>query len=172
MAIDSASKRASVPGVARPWMRSHWPGTKDAAWRHSVGNSYAGVAGEVAPPVVGGTGDGTLSTSAGVAGLMTAEGTALLRPTSGVACLVKASGTADLSTSAGAACLMTASGQAALRTSSGAAGLSAASGQAALATSDGIAGLNTTEGEAELARASIALTGFEGRPREQEEAEA
>lgn len=43
MAIDSAAKRASIPGVGRPWMRSiSVDATKPAAWRQAVGNLYAG----------------------------------------------------------------------------------------------------------------------------------
>jgi len=43
MALDTAAKRSSVPGVGRPWMRGITPdATKSEAWRHSVGNTYAG----------------------------------------------------------------------------------------------------------------------------------
>jgi len=43
MALDTAAKRSSVPGVGRPWMRGITPdATKPEAWRHSVGNTYAG----------------------------------------------------------------------------------------------------------------------------------
>jgi len=42
MALDTREKRASVPGVARPWMRGIYPNaTKGQAWREAVGNSYA-----------------------------------------------------------------------------------------------------------------------------------
>ena len=43
MALDTAIKRASVPGVGRPWSRGVKP---DAAhglpWRYMVGNAYNG----------------------------------------------------------------------------------------------------------------------------------
>lgn len=43
MAIDTAQKRASVAGCGRPWMRGIVPtASKDEAWRHTVGNTYAG----------------------------------------------------------------------------------------------------------------------------------
>ncbi len=43
MAIDSAEKRQSVPGVGRPWMRSQFPvATPDEQWRAGVANSYGG----------------------------------------------------------------------------------------------------------------------------------
>lgn len=52
MALDTAAKRASVPGVGRPWMRGITPdATKPEAWRHSVGNTYAGFS--FSAPVVG-----------------------------------------------------------------------------------------------------------------------
>jgi len=41
MALDSAAKRAAVPGVGRPWMRSQqFDSGKGRAWRASVGNAY------------------------------------------------------------------------------------------------------------------------------------
>lgn len=43
MAIDTREKRASVPGVGRPWMRGKNPdGTKVAGWRAASGNAYSG----------------------------------------------------------------------------------------------------------------------------------
>ena len=42
MALDSREKRASVPGVGRPWYRTKLPGTVDEAWRMASGNVYAG----------------------------------------------------------------------------------------------------------------------------------
>lgn len=43
MAIDSKEKRASVLGVARPWMRDKFPvATPDEEWRASSANSYGG----------------------------------------------------------------------------------------------------------------------------------
>jgi hypothetical protein len=42
MSIDTREKRASVPGVGRPWMRDKLPGTADAAWRRASGNAYSG----------------------------------------------------------------------------------------------------------------------------------
>ncbi len=43
MAIDSKEKRASVMGVARPWMRDKFPvATPDQEWRISSGNAYGG----------------------------------------------------------------------------------------------------------------------------------
>jgi len=42
MAIDSREKRTSAAGVGRPWMRAtHTDAAKGAAWRQSVGLSYA-----------------------------------------------------------------------------------------------------------------------------------
>ena len=41
MALDTAQKRAAVPGVARPWMRSISPDVgKGREWRASAGLSY------------------------------------------------------------------------------------------------------------------------------------
>ena len=42
MAIDTQQKRMSVMGVGRPWMRAHFPGTINAAWRLATGNVYSG----------------------------------------------------------------------------------------------------------------------------------
>lgn len=43
MALDSFAKRASVPGVGRPWMRSQAPNsTPDVTWRASAGLAYGG----------------------------------------------------------------------------------------------------------------------------------
>ena len=42
MAIDTAEKRQSAPGVGRPFMRSHFPTTIDEQWRLGVGNVYNG----------------------------------------------------------------------------------------------------------------------------------
>jgi len=44
MALDSLTKRASVPGIGRPWYRTKNPDvTLPAAWRQASGNTYAGV---------------------------------------------------------------------------------------------------------------------------------
>lgn len=51
MAIDSRKKRASVPGVGRPFMRGKFPGTIDEGWRHGSANSYAGTV--LSPPAGG-----------------------------------------------------------------------------------------------------------------------
>ena len=52
MAIDSKEKRASVLGVARPWMRDKFPVvTPDEEWRISSGNAYGGNA--LSPPAGG-----------------------------------------------------------------------------------------------------------------------
>ncbi len=40
MAIDTEEKRMSVPGVGRPWMRTHFPTTIDKQWRSGVGLTY------------------------------------------------------------------------------------------------------------------------------------
>ncbi len=43
MAIDTREKRASVPGVGRPWMRGKNPNaSKTQAWRLATGLAYAG----------------------------------------------------------------------------------------------------------------------------------
>jgi len=42
MAIDTREKRMSVPGVGRPWMRSHHTETIDEQWRLGIGNIYNG----------------------------------------------------------------------------------------------------------------------------------
>jgi hypothetical protein len=172
MSIDSAAKRASIPGVARPWHRTTWPDSaKGEGWRHSVGNSYAGVADEVAPPVVGGTGDATLSTSSGIAGLSTATGEATLSTSSGIACLSTASGEATLRRSTATAGLASAAGEATLRPTTAVAALRKASGDATLSTSSGTAGLSKASGEATLATSSIETTGFRGEQRAQEAAQ-
>ncbi len=51
MALDSKEKRASVPGIGRPWYRTKLPGAVDAPWRAASGNVYAGLtyAAAVAP---------------------------------------------------------------------------------------------------------------------------
>ena len=42
MAIDSALKAASVVGVGRPFLRSHWTDVqKGPDWRAGTGSSYA-----------------------------------------------------------------------------------------------------------------------------------
>ncbi|MCZ6898275.1 MAG: hypothetical protein O7D95_06185 [Betaproteobacteria bacterium] len=51
MAIDSREKRQSVPGVGRPYMRSHQTATIDEQWRLGVGNVYNGNA--LSPPAAG-----------------------------------------------------------------------------------------------------------------------
>lgn len=44
MALDTAAKRRSVPGVGRPWLRSHLnDASAGSAWRINSGNAYAGV---------------------------------------------------------------------------------------------------------------------------------
>lgn len=49
MAIDSKEKRASVLGVARPWMRDKFPvAVPDEQWRASSAHSYGGNA--LSPP--------------------------------------------------------------------------------------------------------------------------
>lgn len=58
MAIDTIEKRASVLGVARPWMRDKLPGTVDEAWRLASGNVYAGNA--LSPSAAGGPTPGSL----------------------------------------------------------------------------------------------------------------
>lgn len=41
MALDTAAKRAAVPGVGRPWMRGQLPSLgKGREWRSSTGLSY------------------------------------------------------------------------------------------------------------------------------------
>lgn len=75
MAIDTVNKRASIPGVGRPWMRSKWPdANKDQAWRAAVGNAWAGaviltVAPVLSLPTAVGTGrysgSGTVTTDKG-----------------------------------------------------------------------------------------------------------
>ena len=43
MALDSRTKRASVLGVGRPWMRTKEPdATKGEDWRIASGNAYGG----------------------------------------------------------------------------------------------------------------------------------
>ena len=43
MALDSKPKRASVPGVGRPWMRLHEIDvTLDQGWRQNSGLAYGG----------------------------------------------------------------------------------------------------------------------------------
>ena len=51
MAIDTREKRASVPGVGRPWSRGQQPGAIVAAWRLASGNAYSGNAVAGALPV-------------------------------------------------------------------------------------------------------------------------
>jgi len=52
MAIDTREKRASVLGVARPWMRSITPdASRGETWRKTVGNIYSG---NVLTPVLNG----------------------------------------------------------------------------------------------------------------------
>ena len=54
MAIDTRSKRASVLGVGRPYMRGKNPdAAKDQAWRMATGNVYNGNA--LGAPPAGGT---------------------------------------------------------------------------------------------------------------------
>jgi hypothetical protein len=42
VAIDTREKRASVLGVARPWMRDKLPAANSERWRISSGNAYCG----------------------------------------------------------------------------------------------------------------------------------
>jgi len=43
MAIDTAAKRMSIPGVGRPWMRGQrFDAALGVGWRQSAGNGYAG----------------------------------------------------------------------------------------------------------------------------------
>lgn len=45
--INTAQLRRAATGVARPYMRSHFPDSaKDASWRASVGLSYRGLTAE------------------------------------------------------------------------------------------------------------------------------
>ena len=68
MAIDTAEKRQSVPGIGRPWHRVVFPiATPDVQWRASVGNSW-GANGIEAPPVVGGRIMSSLAHHGGLAG--------------------------------------------------------------------------------------------------------
>jgi hypothetical protein len=97
MAIDTSQKRAAVPGVARPFMRSIVPTlVKDAAWRYSVGLSY--------PP------SGMVVVPSGFVGV-TAGGQDRLVTASGGSPLVAASGAVDPVISAGAVETLTAVGQ-------------------------------------------------------------
>ena len=50
MAIDDQQKRMSVTGVGRPYLRAHFPGTINEAWRLAAGNVYSGNALGGAPP--------------------------------------------------------------------------------------------------------------------------
>jgi len=63
MALDSKAKRAAVPGVGRPWMRSQYQDvTLGRAARASIGNAYP-VANFQAPgPAPTGPPVGTLTT--------------------------------------------------------------------------------------------------------------
>jgi len=49
MALDSKAKRASIPGVGRPWYRTKQPAANSVAWRIASGNAYGGNA--IAAPV-------------------------------------------------------------------------------------------------------------------------
>ena len=42
MAIDTQQKRMSATGCGRPYMRGHFPGTINQAWRIAAGNAYSG----------------------------------------------------------------------------------------------------------------------------------
>ncbi len=42
MAIDTQQKRMSAAGCGRPYMRAHFPGTINQAWRIAAGNAYSG----------------------------------------------------------------------------------------------------------------------------------
>ncbi len=71
MAIDTQQKRMSAAGAGRPFMRGHFPGTINEAWRIAAGNAYAGNA--LTPPVGGRimgalAGKGGLAGSGGIAG--------------------------------------------------------------------------------------------------------
>lgn len=65
MAIDTQQKRMSVTGCGRPYLRGHFPGTINEAWRLSIGNVYAGNA--LTPPV-GGRIMSSLAAGGGLAG--------------------------------------------------------------------------------------------------------
>jgi hypothetical protein len=171
MAIDTVAKRVSVLGHGAPWYPIVWPdGTKSVGWRASVTSVYAGVGAEVAPPVVGGTGDAYLASTSGVAGLRPASGTANLIPVAGVACLRGTEGEAQLHRSSAAiGWLSPSEGVATLKTSTAVAGLHPTTGGADLARSSGVAGLRRTEGDAVLKASTIqAATGFTGKQRAQE----
>ncbi len=66
MAIDTQQKRMSAAGCGRPYMRGHFPGTINEAWRIAAGNAYSGNA--LTPPV-GGRLMGTLAGPGGLAGM-------------------------------------------------------------------------------------------------------
>ena len=40
--LDSKAKRASIPGVGRPWYRTKQPAANSVAWRIASGNAYGG----------------------------------------------------------------------------------------------------------------------------------
>jgi len=42
MAVDTQQKRMSAAGAGRPYMRAHFPGTINQAWRIAAGIAYAG----------------------------------------------------------------------------------------------------------------------------------
>ena len=42
MAIDSQQKRMSATGCGRPYLRGHFPGTINEAWRLAAGNVFSG----------------------------------------------------------------------------------------------------------------------------------
>ena len=55
MALDSKAKRASIPGVGRPWYRTKQPAANSVAWRIASGNAYGGNAIAAATTSVGWT---------------------------------------------------------------------------------------------------------------------
>jgi len=119
MAIDTVAKRASVPGIARPWSRGLYPdATKAEAWRASVGNTY--------PPTVStfkqlaatitASGDvgADLTRTVDISATITASGDvgAELKSVKYVVATITASGdvTADLTRTVAVAATITASG--------------------------------------------------------------
>ena len=65
MAIDDQQKRMSVTGVGRPYLRGHFTGTINEAWRLAAGNVYSG---NTLTPVVGGRIMSSLASDGGLAG--------------------------------------------------------------------------------------------------------
>ena len=65
MAIDSQQKRMSAMGCGKPFMRGHFTGTINEAWRLAAGMAYSGNA---LSPVVGGRIMFSLAAHGGLAG--------------------------------------------------------------------------------------------------------